>query len=762
VVSSAPPEELASSSTVWRRTSVPFALLRNSRKTVAVSSAPPEGLASSSTVWRRTSVPFALQKSQSRNLVLLGLALLAITCRLNADGAPDDIASKSIEELMNVDVTSVSRKEQKLSRTPAAVYVITQDAIQRSGATNIPDLLRMVPGVQVAQVDANRWAISVRGFNNVYSNKLLVLVDGRTIYTPTFSGVYWDQIDIPLDTIERIEVVRGPGGTVWGANAVNGVINIITKNSKDTQGARVMAGGGSHQSGDYDARFGGRLGSVGTYRASGDFRSFDSLPTATGAGGYDGWHSEHGGVRADVQLDSKDSLMVEANATETSGGATLLDFGNPASGQVHEPVENRALDVTGRWVRQESDHSDTTLQVYESGYNRTDTGTTERVNTLDFDFQQHMQFGSRNDVVWGAGYRFNSDETGNALSEADSFASIGAYIRLQPQSKQYILFSAFLQDEITLTNSLALTVGSKVEHNAFSGFQYEPSARLAWTPSAKTTWWLAASKAVTQPSRLETGLNLELPTTPLGGGLALTEAYLGNPQQASETMRDYEIGYRVMPASKVSLDLTGFYSLYHSLQSAQLAPAAVAPLNGGLLLTVPLMYGNGLSARNSGAEASVTWSALHRWKLTGSFSLLRTHETGAEFVASSLAVASLAAILPPAYVQAIVGRLSESNLVQNSGNASPRQQAGLQSYFDLNARTSFDTSVYYVASLDQLGVPAYTRLDARFQHKFRGGIEASIVGQNLLQARHLEFGDTEQYVQTEVERTIFGQVVWKF
>ncbi|MGH9582769.1 MAG: TonB-dependent receptor plug domain-containing protein, partial [Bryobacteraceae bacterium] len=235
------------------------------------------------------------------------------------------MGDKSLEQLMNIEITSVSRKEQKLSRTPAAVYVITQEDIRRSGATTIPDLLRMAPGVQVAQVDANRWAISVRGFNDIYSNKLLVLIDGRTVYTPGFSGVFWDQIDVPLDTIERIEVVRGPGGSVLGANAVNGVINIITNQAKDTQGGRVAVGSGSEQTADDEFRYGGKAGRQGYYRIFGHYTSFGDLRTQQGVNGGDGWRLGHEGMRADWNLSPSDSVTLEAGAIETQQGQTLLE-----------------------------------------------------------------------------------------------------------------------------------------------------------------------------------------------------------------------------------------------------------------------------------------------------------------------------------------------------------------------------------------------------------------------------------------------------
>jgi iron complex outermembrane receptor protein len=675
-----------------------------------------------------------------------------------------DLADKTLEELMQVEVTSVSRKEQKLSRTPAAVYVLTQEAIQRSSATNIPDLLRIVPGVQVAQVDANRWAISVRGFNGVYSSKLLVLIDGRTVYTPTFSGVYWDQLDIPFDSIERIEVVRGPGGTVWGANAVNGVINIITKNSQDTKGSRIAVGSGSHQNGDFDGRFGGSLGTIGTYRVAGDFRSFNSLPTAAGLDGHDGWHQEHVSARADIPLTSKDSLMLEADATAANGSQTLMRLASPAFESFPQDLTSHSYSVLGRWTHSYSDRSDTSLQIYGSGYSRNDTGTTDRVATLDFDFQNHTQFGSRHDVVWGAGYRFNGDNLTNTVGETASFATLGAYIRISQPAKKYGLLSTFLQDEISITPTLALTVGSRFEHNAFSGFQYEPSARLAWMPTARTTWWVAASQAVEQPSRLDTGLNLQLAPTPLLPGISLAEAYLGNPQFRSETVRDYEIGYRVMPLKNVSLDLTSFYSFYSDLQNAQLLPLTAVRQVDSLLLTLGLQYANGLKAQDYGAEASVTWNVVPRWKLTSTYAWLKENLTGPNILESASTLGSLSTAFPPPYFSAVMAGLNAAGATvgRDAVRTGPPQQSGVQSYFDLNARTSFDTSVYYVSALSEIGIPAYVRLDSVLRYRFPRGVEASLVGQNLLKPAHMEFNWGIQSVSTEAARSIFGRIVWSF
>jgi iron complex outermembrane receptor protein len=706
-----------------------------------------------------------------RGAFSLALALPVITGVLSAQAtqnssSANDIANKSIDELMNVDVTSVSRKEQKLSRTPAAVYVITQEAIERSGANTIPDLLRMAPGVQVAQVEADRWAISVRGFNDIYSNKVLLLIDGRTVYTPTSSGVYWDQIDVPLNTIDRIEIVRGPGGAVWGANAVNGVINIITKNSADTKGTRLGAGAGSAQTGDYLAQHGGAMGSA-TYRAFGHYSSFGNLRTQQGLSGNDGWLMRHGGFRADWNKSTKDSFMAEGDLFQTDGGQTSLDQIDGVIGTRGLKMTNAGGSVLGLWNHRYSDRSDSALQIYDNYYSRQDTGISEHLNTLDFDYKNHNALGSRNDLVWGAGYRYTSDQLGNPASVLNTQRLLGFSIAFVPAAKGYSLFSTFVQDELKLNENLSLTAGSKFEHNAFTGFQYEPSLRLAWTPTASQTLWTSASMAVRQPSRLDTSILVNFAPIPIAPGLFLNPQTLGNPAIRAETLRDYEIGYRIAPSNRILLDLTSFYSFYRDLKSSALSQPSVVGGPNGAVVSLPLMYANALHAQNYGAEAALTWNVASRWKLAGSYSWLKMNIydfTRAPSAAPSAGDSSMFAqvIEAPAVQSLIQAFAGYTNSNGSLAGSSPRSQMSLQSYLDLTAKLSFDSSLSFVGSLPSQSVPSYTRLDSRIGWKLNRNITASLVGQNLLSPHHLEFGSSEQAIATQVDRSIFGRIVWSF
>ena len=379
------------------------------------------------------------------------LAAAAPPCT-NAQG----LGGASLEDLMNMEVTSVSKKEQTLSNTAAAVYVISKEDIRRSGATNIPDLLRMVPGVEVAQIDASEWAVSIRGFNSDFSNKVLVLIDGRSIYADSFSGVYWDQVRVPVENIERIEVIRGPGGTVWGANAVNGVINIITKSAADTKGLTMSAGGGSSETTDAFVQHGGDAGSNGAYRVFSRYSNVNNSLLPGGSRGADGWHSMQAGGRSDWSLSSRDSVSAQADFLMLAGGETELAVFTAPLGmaQVNVPVLNTSGDAMARWTHKLKNGSEFSLQVYDTAMHRQNVGLKVIENSADVEMDHHMSLGSRQDIVWGADLRVYSDR----ITPTRDFA-----LTLNPPSQTNSLYATFFQDDIRLLPSVHLTVGSKFE-----------------------------------------------------------------------------------------------------------------------------------------------------------------------------------------------------------------------------------------------------------------------------------------------------------
>jgi iron complex outermembrane receptor protein len=641
-----------------------------------------------------------------------------------------DLTQASLEDLMNIEVTSVSKKEQPLAKAGAAVFVITQEDIHRSGATNIPDVLRLAPGVDVAQIDANRWAISIRGFNAIYGNKVLVLIDGRSVYLDSFSGVFWDQQDVLLEDIDRIEVIRGPGGTVWGANAVNGVINIITKDSRKTHGGLVSAGGGSPTAADGLAQYGGTIGSTGSYRAFGHYSDVNNSVTPAGQPATDGWHSSHGGFRTDWDLSPQDTLSVQGDVMQTAGGENVTAiFPNiPLQTTLNEPVTNGLGDILARWEHTLKGGSQTSLQVYFNYVHRFgDGGGDQYYRTADVEFEHHLSIGARHDVVWGLGYRLDDTVLDAPLAYSEQF---------EPNRRLDSLVSFFLQDEIAITKSFSLTLGSKFEHNAYTGFEYEPSAQAVWTPSPRNTVWASASRAIRQPALIDLGPRVDLDVVPLGGGSFGIVTLFGDPHLKSEELRDFEVGYRDQIGKRLSIDLTGFLSYYRNLQTIQPQSSYLSTNGSGVpYLVIPESFAFDGHGRDYGAEAFVNWNASGRLILSSGYSFLNmATEPGAS---------------------------SPAGTFMNANEAdSPQNQFQIRGHFGLRRNLDWDASAAYTSPL--ANVPGYTRVDSRLGWQPGEKLEFSIVGQNLLSPRHLEFVDTIPINGTEVPRSVFAKVVWRF
>ena len=657
--------------------------------------------------------------------IALALCVLAPHTALAQAPKPPDLTQLSLEDLMNIQVVTVSRKEQKLSKTGAAIFVITQDDIHRSGAGNIPDVLRMAPGVNVARIDANAWAISIRGFNSRYSNKILVLIDGRSIYSPAFSGVYWDEIDVPLEDIERIEVIRGPGGTVWGANAVNGVINIITMSSKATQGALVVAEAGSQESGSL-TQYGGTAGAAGTYRAFGRYSTTDSSMNPAGGAAADGWHEFHGGFRADLALSPQDKLMVQGDLYQSAEGQTLttvLSQQLPTVATFNDPITVASGDLQARWNHTLSNGSDMSLNVYYNHVNRLDQGQVDNSNTFDIDFQHHIALNSRNDIVWGLSYRVTGDKLTSGYDD-----------RWLPPQRTDSLYTGFVQDEIKLAETAWLTVGTKLEHNAYTGFVSEPSAQFVWAPTDRQTIWLSASQAIRQPSRQDTDIQLDAAIIPLAGGNFGVLQYNGNKNIKPEQLRDYEVGYRAQVTKRLSLAGSAFRSYYRHLENSEPAAAYFVETPGPPHFVFPYNILGATHARTFGGEVFATWNVTSRWRLSPAYSLLRINVI--QDPLSPIATAAL-------------------------GDA-PEHQIQLRSSVSLRSNLDWDTSLYFIGRITDSQIPSYTRLDTQIRWHIGGRIEFGLAGQNLLTARHVEFGDTFVVDYTQVQRSVLGKITWRF
>jgi len=591
---------------------------------------------------------------------------------------------------MNQDVTVVTRRPEKLLESPSAVQVITGEDIHRSGATSLPEALRLAPNLQVAQVNSHDWAISARGFNNTLANKLLVMIDGRTVYTPLDAGVFWDVQNVLLDDIDRIEVVSGPGGTLWGANAVNGVINIVTKSARDTQGLLIEGGGGSFLQDFGAVRYGGGNGTNLFYRVYGQRFDRNGAVFPTGKDGADSWDMSQGGLRLDWYPSEQNTLTVQGDTYSGSEAATTGD--TFVDGQ----------NILGRWSHTISDTSDLSIQTYfDRTWRQIPHSFAEDLKTYDLDFQFRFALGQRQSVTWGAGYRLMQDEVNNFTALA-----------FLPPHKNMQLFSGFVQDEITLVpERLQLTLGTKLEHNDFSGFEVQPSARLAWTPAERHTVWAAVSRAVRSPSRIDS--DVAFPGTP-------PFQFVGNNNFESETVLAYEAGYRVRPVDRLTLSLASFYNDYAHLRSLnQLTPTS-------------FIIANGFQGQTWGAELSGTYQATEWWRLRGGYTYLNK-------------------------------LLWSHNPVVNpsvrEGN-DPENQFLIQSIMNLPAHFQLDVVGRYVDTLANPHVPSYISFDARIAWWWKDTLEISIVGQNLWDNQHPEFGAPA--TREEIPRSVFGKIAWWF
>ncbi|MCX7093725.1 MAG: TonB-dependent receptor, partial [Methylobacter sp.] len=463
-----------------------------------------------------------------KNALILGIVFTGLGMVTVQAAAEAEVVELSLEELMDVKVYSAAKKEQALADTAAAAFVITQEDIRRSGATSIPDALRMAPGVQVAQINAHDWAITIRGFNDRFSNKLLVLVDGRTVYSPLFSGTYWSAQDMVMEDIDRIEVIRGPGGTVWGANAVNGVINIRTKHSKNTQGGLVSAQGGNYQNGG-SVRYGGELGQDGSYRVYAKGKQNSDYLNSQNQNAHDQWNAGQGGFRADYALTGKDQLSFSGDIQEMAGDETINFRPN-----IDSSMSQRNANVTAK-LSHKTEDGEWYLQSFYLTDERRSYSMNYLIDTFDMEFQHNLQAGKRNAVTWGLDYRLVADK----LTDFNG-------VSFNPDSRETQLFSAFLQDQFSITDGLRLTLGSKIEHNDYSGFEYQPNARLLWKLNENHSTWTSISRAVRVPSRSFQDMNISLyrvrlPFPPFN---TMEGAIVGDAGVKSEQVTAFEWGYR--------------------------------------------------------------------------------------------------------------------------------------------------------------------------------------------------------------------------
>jgi iron complex outermembrane receptor protein len=678
---------------------------------------------------------------RQRPAALLSAALLAVAGGAVHADAPSsgpssgDLKQLSLEELMNLEVTSVAKQPQRLLQAAAAIQVITADDIRRSGASSIPEALRLADNLEVAQINSQDWAISARGFNANLANKLLVLIDGRAVYTPLYGGVLWNVQDTPLQDVERIEVISGPGGTLWGANAVNGVINIITRSAADTQGLYAQLAAGKQLQEQTGVRYGSSLAPDVYWRAYAQYTDRDHELTSTGASAGDAWRVTRGGFRLDAQPAAPERLTLQGDiysgaedVAQTPGAA--ISGGN----------------LLGRWTHSAADDSSLSLQAYydhthlaqpyiavapgpfSSGFPA--ASLVDDLDTYDVDFQYHFAWGARHKLSWGLGYR--------ATHEMDEDLSL---VRFSPPVLDQTLYSAFLQDELRLAPRVYLTVGSKLEHNDYTGYEVEPSARLQWNLRPQQLLWTAVSRAVRTPSRYDRDLMVPSGLINAPPPFQFPSTLLrGSADFSSETLLAYEAGYRAELGTRSSLSLSAFYNDYDRLRST--SATATTPT---YIFPYPVYFQNNLVGETHGLEFSASYQLLQWWRLHAGYDLLQEH------------------------LHARPGQTDATGATNET--ADPQQQLALRSSMDLPRQLTLNAAVRWIDTLHindgptggpVVGtVPSYFELDARLGWRLSRQLELSLTGQNLLHAQHTEYSFPSP-AREQIERSVFGKLTWGF
>ena len=620
---------------------------------------------------------------------------------------------KDLFSLKDTEIISVSKTPEKAFEAASAVFVISQGDIARSGATSIPEVLRLAPGIEVARIDSNKWAITSRGFNRQFANKMLVLIDGRSVYTPLFSGTYWDEQDVVMEDIERIEVIRGPGATVWGANAVNGVINVITKNASSTQGNFISGIYGNEERGNISSRHGGKIGKNTYYRIYNKYFKRDESKTVTeNTGANNEWEMTRSGFRIDTEHNVKNNYTIQGDIySGYNEWPLILDSITNVNGD--EDVSGGNLMF--KWSHTQSNDSIYDLKVY-SDYTVRDVAILQQDRkTLDIDFQHIWKKIENHEVTWGLGYRIFNDEL---ISKKVNGIS---YLSYNPEDSYNNLYSSFIQDKISIVpNTLYITLGSKFEHNFYTDFEVQPNARITWLPDDKSTIWAAVSRAVRIPSRGETSINSVAAGTP-----PFLLRQVGNEEFDSEKMMAYELGYRIRPKDNLSFDITTFFNDYDNLRS--LEP------NG--TFTIPV--DNKGYAETYGIELSSEWNLTEDWTLVAAYNYLKT-------------------------TMHVDLDSTDSFTEASDENASPHNQFKLRSHLNLKHNVEFDNILYFVDNLSSKHIENYIRFDTRLSWKPNDRYELSLVGQNLFDDSHPEFSQALYSTPSAIGRSAYVKVKYNF
>ena len=662
------------------------------------------------------------------------LAIVVLACAAVCSARPlektspnpeQELKSMSLEQLGNVRVSSVSKQPQEIWKTPAAIFVLTTEDIRRSGATTIPELLRLVPGVQVSRSQSDDWAVGIRGFASGFSKDLLVLIDGRSVYTPLFEGVYWDVQDLPLQDIDRIEIIRGPAGTIWGVNAVNGVINIITKRARDTQGFSASAQGGGTVNrliGVTQQGWSPRPNLQMRVYAKGFNRGPELNP---GNDPYDDWHEERGGFRADWQPNGHDTLMAEGDIYqgEVGGQNTIGTFTPPAQEIVQGAQPVSGGDLVMRWDRVLSAKSDFYLQAYFDRTNRKSLQFDETRDTFDLDFVDHIGSLPRQDIIFGVGLR----------ESPSNLIQTRATVNFTPNKLTDYIYSGFLQDKFDIVpDRLVAILGTKIQDNNYSGVGVEPSARLLWNPTVHQTVWAGVSRALRVPGRVDQDLTLIgnlVPSPPVFVTIR------GNPNFKPEVLIGWEAGYRTLLMPNLYMDLSLFHNQYDDLESYGEPIFTISfPTQPYPYTSLNTTFANGVKGVTDGLELASDWKPFSWLNLRGTYSHVHMH------------LHSKAGFNQVSYVASYQG-------------SSPSHIATVQALVTLPHGIEIDPDYRYMSALPAQKVPAYQTADAHLAWKFTRHLEISASGRNLLQPSHREFlGNNSN--QVEIRRSLFAGIRW--
>ena len=658
--------------------------------------------------------------------VSVGVAIaLTAGAQAAAQTAGTDLSEMSLEDLMDVEVTSVSRRAERLADTSASVYVLTNDDIRRSGALSIPEALRLVPGLHVGQIDANGWSVSVRGFGGRFANKLLVLVDGRSVYSPLFSGVIWNLINVPLEEIDRIEIVRGPGATLWGADAVNGVINVITRTASSSQGVLVTSEVGSAERGGGSFRYGGRLNANASYRvdANGFSRSGTTLVENAKS---ESWVGGRVGVRIDAQLGQRSRLTLTGGSvvTEADESYSIPQLQAPYARQDDQKSRHSSNSLVGRWTRT-TGGGEMALQVEATRTSLTELVLDEDRTTVGVDLQQTHQLGGVHKLIWGGSYARSSDHiVGSSL------------VHMEPDRRVLQLWSGFIQDDIAVKgDAIRVTLGSKLEHNDYTGWEVQPNARVRIALPRRQSLWASASRAVRLPNRAESDGLIEPAVLPPSAQAPLPQlvSLRHGESVSSEVLRAYEMGYRVRPAANLSVDTSVYVNDYsglltHSLDAPYMEMAPVPHL------VLPVQFNSTGTGQVAGGEVSVDWRPTAQLRLQGGYSQFAW----------------------------VAGKPDERTSSFGQNGAYPGQQVHARTSILLPRQVEVDAMARYVSELEFSGVPSYVTLDARVGTRV-GPLDVSVIGRNLAGSEHCEYlPDVLYTAKANIQRSIGLRLRWQF